>query len=129
METIGLYFRRYLTQYTGMLAYWIQRATGLLLLVYLFVHVHTIRELRMGPQAFDSALKAFHHPLFRLLEIALLGTVILHSLNGVRITVIDLGWGGTRQRKLFWAYTVGLGLVIFLAGAIPLFLYSFLKRV
>jgi succinate dehydrogenase / fumarate reductase cytochrome b subunit len=127
MKTVGLYFRKYRTQYTGMLAYFIQRATGLLMLAYLFLHIHTIRELRMGPKAFNAALADFDSPLFKLLEIALLGTVILHSLNGVRITLIDAGWGGPRQRKLFWAYTLGVGLVVFAAGAIPLFVFSVLR--
>jgi succinate dehydrogenase / fumarate reductase cytochrome b subunit len=95
-----------------------------LLLVYLFLHVHTIRELSQGEAAFDAALATFRSPLFKLLEIALFGTVILHALNGIRITLIDLGIGHQRQRRLFWVYTVGIGALIFLAGAIPLFLAS-----
>ena len=53
--------------------------------------------------------------------------MILHALNGVRITLIDLGIGHTRQRRMFWIYAVGLGALIFLAGAIPMFLNSVLK--
>ncbi|HUQ91376.1 MAG TPA: succinate dehydrogenase, cytochrome b556 subunit [Bryobacteraceae bacterium] len=112
---------------TGMAAHLIQRITGVLLLVYLFLHVRTIHELSRGPAAFDAALATFRHPLFKLLEIALLGTVILHALNGVRITLLDLGLGHTRQQQLFWALAVGVGALLFLAGAIPLFLHSVYK--
>jgi succinate dehydrogenase / fumarate reductase cytochrome b subunit len=110
-----------------MVAHVIQRVTGVLLLVYLFLHVHTIGELSQGPAAFDQALSEFKNPLFRLLEIALLGTVILHALNGIRLTLIDLGVGHERQRQLFWAWSIGLGALVFLAGGIPLFLASVLR--
>jgi len=112
---------------TSMAAHLIQRISGVLLLVYLFLHVHTIHELSAGPAAFDAALATFRHPVFKLLEIALLATVILHALNGVRITLLDLGLEHGRERRLFWALAVGLGALLFLAGAIPLFLHSVLK--
>jgi succinate dehydrogenase / fumarate reductase cytochrome b subunit len=112
---------------TSMTAHVIQRASGVLLLVYLFLHVRTIHELARGPAAFDAALATFKNPVFKLLEIALLGTVILHALNGVRITLLDLGLAQGRERRLFWALAVGLGALLFLAGAIPLLLHAVLK--
>ena len=118
---------KYLYQFAGQTAHVLQRVTGVLLLIYLFLHVRTIHELSRGPAAFDAALATFRHPMFKLLEIALFGTVILHALNGIRITLIDLGVGHERQRRLFWVYSVGLGAIIFLIGAIPLFLASVLK--
>ena len=119
--------RKYRGQFSGMTAHVLQRVTGLLLLMYLFLHVHTIRELRNGPEAFNAALATFRSPVFKLLEIALLGTVILHALNGVRITILDLGVGHDRQRRMFWVYAIGLGALLFLAGAIPLFLNAVLR--
>jgi succinate dehydrogenase / fumarate reductase cytochrome b subunit len=127
MSAIAMQARKYRGQFSGMTAHVVQRATGLLLLVYLFLHVRTIHELSKGPAAFDRAMATFHHPLFKLLEIALLGTVILHALNGIRITLVDLGVGHARERRLFWAYAVGFGALLFLAGAIPLFLDSVLR--
>jgi len=112
---------------TSMAAHVLQRITGVLLLVYLFLHVRTIHELSRGAAAFDAALLTFRHPVFKLLEIALLGTVILHALNGVRITLLDLGLWQGRERRLFWALAVGLGGLLFLAGAIPLLLHAVLK--
>jgi succinate dehydrogenase / fumarate reductase, cytochrome b subunit len=127
MSAFAVQARKYRRQFSGMTAYFVQRSTGLLLLVYLFLHVHTIRELSGGPAAFNAALARFHSPLFKLLEIALFGTVILHALNGVRITLLDLGAAQGSQRRLFWALAIGLGGVIFLAGAIPLFLNAVLR--
>lgn len=119
--------RKYRWQFSGMVAHLVQRVTGVLLLVYLFIHVHTIRQLSNGPAAFDRAVGEFSSPLFKLLEIALLGTVILHAFNGIRLTLLDLSIGHKRQRQLFWIWSVGVGTAVFLAGAIPLFLFSVLK--
>ena len=119
--------RKYRWQFSGMVAWAIQRATGILLLCYLLLHVHTVSKLSAGPAAFDEAIATFRNPFFKLLEIGLLGTVVLHAFNGIRITLIDLGVGVDNQRQLFWTLTVGLGLLVFLAGAIPMFLFGVLK--
>jgi succinate dehydrogenase/fumarate reductase cytochrome b subunit len=57
-----------------------------------------------------------------------LGTVILHALNGVRLTLFDLGVEMTRQRQWFWYFAIGVGAVLFLAGAIPMFIYGILQH-
>lgn len=125
--TASAVVRKYRWQFSGMVGYWIQRFSGLLLLVYLFLHVHTIGELSQGPAAFDQALEMFKNPLFRLLEIGLLGLVIMHAMNGIRLTLLDLGVAHQKQRQIFWWWSVGIAAVIFLAGAIPLFISSVLR--
>ncbi len=126
MNSLVLALRKYRWRYAGHLAFWIQRVTGIALLGYLIVHVHTIRDLK-NPATFDDALRTFGKPLFKLGEVALLATVILHALNGVRLTLVDMGVGLTRQRQMFWYFAVGFGLVLFLAGAIPMVIYGVLK--
>lgn len=126
MSAFSLALRKYRWRYAGHLAFWIQRLTGLALLGYLVVHVHTIRSLK-DPQSFQAALATFDAPVFKLGEIALLGTVILHALNGVRLTLVDAGVGLPRQREMFWYGVVAFGAVLFLAGAVPMFVYGFLR--
>jgi succinate dehydrogenase / fumarate reductase cytochrome b subunit len=121
------FFRKYGGSFSGMTAHVIQRVTGVALLAYLFLHVHTIATLSEGPAAFNHALSQFANPFFRLMEIALLGAVILHALNGIRLTLIDLGVGRQRERDLFWAWALGLGAALFLAGGIPIFLTAVLR--
>lgn len=119
--------RKYKWKYAGYLAYYLQRITGLGLLFYLFLHVHTIHELR-DPKSFDKALANFRSPIFKLGEIALLLTVILHALNGIRLTLVDMGVGLTRQRAIFWYFAIGVGILIFIAGAIPMFMHGVLHK-
>lgn len=119
--------RKYRWQLSGMVAWTIQRVTGILLLFYLFLHVDTVAKLSQGPAAFNRAMATFGSPFFKFLEIGLWGLVVLHALNGIRITVVDLGIAIGKQRQMFWIITVGLGALVFLAGAIPMFLFSVLR--
>ena len=114
-------------QFTGQFAHMLQRATGVMLLGYLLLHVKTIQSLKAGPEAFNNALATFKSPLFKLAEIALLGVVVLHAFNGIRVTLLDLGYAQHRQRQLFWIWSVAVAAIVFLAGAIPLFLSGVLK--
>ena len=125
--TLTLATRKYLWRYVGNVAFWIQRLTGLGLVFYLILHVHTIHDLQ-DPKKFDSALELFGRPLFKLAEIGLLATVILHALNGIRLTMVDMGVQLTRQRQWFWYFAIGVGAVLFLAGAIPMFIYGILRH-
>lgn len=118
--------RKYRWKYAGMLGFWIQRFTGVALLVYLFLHVQTIHTLN-NPQDFQTALDTFGRPLFKLGEIGLLLGVILHALNGIRITLVDAGYGISKQRQMFWYFAMGVGAVLFIAGALPIVIFTMLK--
>ena len=126
-SAISLTLRKYSWRYAGNVAFWIQRVTGVALVAYLILHVHTIRDLK-NPATFDKALATFSTPLFKLGEIALLATVILHALNGIRLTMVDMGVGLSKQRQSFWYFAIGVGAVIFLAGAVPMFIYGILHK-
>jgi succinate dehydrogenase / fumarate reductase cytochrome b subunit len=120
--------RNYTGQLVGMTAWVLQRVTGILLLFYLFLHVETIHQLSAGPAAFNRQMAVYSTPFFKLLEIGLLATVILHALNGIRLTVLDLGYGHRQQKKLFWSLVVVAGAALFIAGAVPIFVFSVLGR-
>jgi len=126
-SAISLTIRKYGWRYAGNVAFWVQRLTGLALVAYLILHVHTIRDLK-NPETFDAALKTFSTPLFKLGEIGLLATVILHALNGIRLTMVDMGVGLSKQRQTFWWFAIGVGAVIFLAGAVPMFVYGIINH-
>src|SRR3954469_17353544 len=105
-NSLTLATRKYAWEYVGNVAFWIQRLTGVALVGYLILHVHTIYDLQ-HPETFDAALKLFSTPVFKLGEIALLATVILHALNGIRLTMVDMGVGLNQQRRMFWYFAIG----------------------
>lgn len=100
---------------TGMLAWIFHRISGIALAFYLPLHIYATSSLQ-DPEQFDKVMAFLNLPIFKLAEIALLGAVIYHSLNGIRILIIDW-FGGTRAHaKWFWGL-MALGAVLFIAGS------------
>ena len=42
-----------------------------------------------GPEAYDKVIAAYENPFVRLLELGLVAAVLYHSINGIKITLID----------------------------------------
>jgi hypothetical protein len=42
--------------------------------------------------------------------------------------MVDMGVELTRQRQWFWYFAIGVGAVLFLAGAIPMFIWGILRH-
>ncbi|MGD0574890.1 MAG: succinate dehydrogenase, cytochrome b556 subunit [Anaerolineales bacterium] len=102
----------------GRLAFMLHRLTGLALVLYLSLHLAVLSRLRAGPGAWDSFVHLVSTPLFLSLDVLLLGAVLLHGLNGLRLTLLGLGQGGGWQRKLFWmSLGIGLGLTCLVGSA------------
>lgn len=86
----------------GMLAWAMHRVTGIALTLYIFAHLYILSSLR-DPARFASMMELTHSPIVKLFEVALLGTVAAHTLNGVRLTAVDLGMPGRLHKPVFWA--------------------------
>jgi len=104
---------------TGMWAYVLQRVSGIALGLYICMHVYVTHLLVRGPGAFDRAMAVLANPFFKLGEVALLAAVLFHGLNGVRLLVVDTGWGVKRHKPLFWGMAAAF-VVLLVAGGIPL---------
>lgn len=99
----------------GTLAYLLHRVTGLLLTLYLFIHIGAMSMARLQGQSFQDLMTTFRQPLFLLVDWVILVGVLVHGLNGVRIVLFDLGFGLRRQRTLFWGF-MAVAAVVALAG-------------
>jgi len=86
----------------GMYAFWIHRITGVAVTLFLFLHIWTLSSVFRGKDAYDHAISKFDTRVGYVFQYALLLAVVVHLLNGIRITVADF-WGLTRsQKKLLW---------------------------
>lgn len=100
----------------GMAAWFLHRLSGLALIFYLCLHIYVIHNLAYGEKRFNETMQFLGSPLFKLLEIGLLGVILYHAFNGLRIIIIDF-WGGTRiQKKLFLIF-MAVAVALFVAGA------------
>jgi succinate dehydrogenase / fumarate reductase, cytochrome b subunit len=104
---------------TGGISWILHRVTGVGITVYLLIHILTVSNLLKGETAFNKAMETVQQPIFILGEIALLGAIVFHALNGIRILIIDFGKGSLYQKKLFWIFMV-LAAIIFVIGTLPI---------
>ena len=96
-----------MTVYRGGIGQWswaLHRLTGIGVLVFLCLHILDTALIVLGPEHYDRIIAIYRHPVFRLMEVGLFASVLYHSLNGVRITLIDVWVDLTRyHRSLFLA--------------------------
>lgn len=67
-----------------------QRITGLLLLMYLLLHLWTLSSALGGAESFNLSMEGLDHPLIKTLEVLLLCMVFFHCLNGARLILVNL---------------------------------------
>jgi succinate dehydrogenase cytochrome b subunit len=93
---------------TGMWAWMLHRITGLGLVFYILLHTILMSvSLLSGKESFDATLSVLMgHPVFELLDTLLLGAVLYHGFNGIRILLFDVGIGisNNSQKRLFWIF-------------------------
>jgi succinate dehydrogenase / fumarate reductase cytochrome b subunit len=102
----------------GSIAWLVHRVTGIALTIYLIAHLYVLSHLK-DPEEFESLMRMSSHPMVKLGELGLLGLVAAHTLNGLRLTLIDLGAPTRAQKPLFWtAAAVAGGFVLYGARVI-----------
>jgi len=74
----------------GQWSWMLHRITGVAVILFLFAHVVDTALIGWGPDAYNRVMKAYANPLVHLLELGLVISVLYHSLNGLKITLIDL---------------------------------------
>jgi succinate dehydrogenase / fumarate reductase cytochrome b subunit len=73
----------------GTFSWFLHRISGLMLLVYLFMHMWVLGSANSGPEVFNQRLGMVQSPLFHFLEIGLILVIFYHMVNGLTITVMD----------------------------------------
>jgi succinate dehydrogenase / fumarate reductase cytochrome b subunit len=91
----------------GMWTWLLHRVTGLGILLFLVIHVVDTALVIYWPEMYDSALRIYKNPFFRVSEVGIFFAVLFHAANGLRIIVQDF-WPSTmlRQRQMAWAAAV-----------------------
>ncbi len=101
----------------GMWSWVAHRITGVLIFFFLFAHVLDTALVRVSPDAYDRVIDTYKTPIVNLMELGLVGAVLYHSLNGLRIMTIDFWEKGPRyQKQMTWAIVVVFLLVMIPGG-------------
>jgi succinate dehydrogenase / fumarate reductase cytochrome b subunit len=91
------------------------RITGVLIFFFLFAHVLDTALVRVSPEAYNDIMHTYKNPIVGLLEIGLVGAVVFHAFNGLRVVLIDFWSKGPRYQKQL-SYGV---VVIFVVLMVP----------
>jgi succinate dehydrogenase / fumarate reductase cytochrome b subunit len=91
----------------GMWTWVLHRITGVGVFFFLLVHVLDTALVRVSPEAYDLVIATYKTPIVNLLEVGLVGAVLYHALNGLRVILVDFWSRGPRyQRQMTWGIAI-----------------------
>jgi succinate dehydrogenase / fumarate reductase cytochrome b subunit len=100
------------------------RITGVLTFFFLFAHVLDTALVRVSPNAYDKVVSLYKNPLVNLMELGLVGAVLYHALNGLRVMLVDFWAKGPRFQKLMLWVIVGVWVVVMIPSAYFMLQYN-----
>ena len=100
----------------GMWSWVAHRVTGVLIFFFLFAHVLDTALVRVSPDSYNRIMETYKTPLVNLMEVGLVGAVLFHALNGIRVVLIDFWAKGTRYQKQMTFAVVGLTTLVMVPG-------------
>ncbi|RJQ79227.1 succinate dehydrogenase, cytochrome b556 subunit [Pseudonocardiaceae bacterium YIM PH 21723] len=101
----------------GMWSWVAHRITGVATFFFLFAHVLDTALVRVSPNIYDETIATYKNPLVNLMEIGLVGAVLYHALNGIRVMLVDFWSKGPKyQRVMLWA-TLAIWFAVMVPGA------------
>jgi succinate dehydrogenase / fumarate reductase cytochrome b subunit len=86
----------------GTWSWLLHRITGLILVLYTFMHFFALSSSLGGASTFNAWLSNLQTTLTHLLEIGLVAVVAFHLLNGLRITIADFFFLTKPHKTIFW---------------------------
>ena len=86
------------------LSYWLQRLTGVFLLVYFVGHIYETSSVTGGPDAWNAMLRFTGTSWGHIFLILVIGTSTYHSANGIRLIFTESGRGLGRPGRPDYPY-------------------------
>jgi succinate dehydrogenase / fumarate reductase cytochrome b subunit len=101
-----------------------QRITGVAVFFFLYVHVLDTALVRVSPEAYDLVIATYKTPIVNLMEVGLVGAVLYHALNGLRVILVDFWSKGPRlQRQMLWGIIV-VWVVVMIPGTYYMMIHT-----
>lgn len=92
------------------------RITGILVIAFLFGHIVDTFSIGFGPHLYNETISLYKQWWFKPIEVALVGAVIFHAFNGLRIILFDF-WPNLALKQKAFAYVEFLLVVATFAPA------------
>lgn len=101
----------------GIKVWLVHRIAGVGLLIYLLSHIATMgTAMFLGDTAFKRTFDVlFHNPVFIFFDMLVLAGLVFHSLNGIRLIVMEMGYFVVkRKQKGLLTVTLAMILILFI---------------
>ena len=99
---------------SGQWAFVLHRITGFLVFMFLLLHIVDVSLINVDEDLYNEVHELYGNVLLRLFEVGLLFALLFHSLNGIRIVMLDFFPGMVGQERkltsvvLFLTFAAGL---------------------
>lgn len=97
------------TSYKGKAGQWafmLHRITGFLIFLFILLHIVDVAMINF-PTTYNAIHRLYGNVFLRLFEVGLLFSLLFHSLNGLRVSMLDFFPGAVRnERLLFISVTI-----------------------
>lgn len=90
----------------GQWAFTLHRLSGLAILAYLLLHVFSIGSFIFGERFYMVIHETYDLWPFRVGLIGVVGAVVYHAFNGLRIIVMDFTSFGVRYQRHMWYFVL-----------------------
>jgi succinate dehydrogenase hydrophobic anchor subunit len=97
-----------------------QRATAVLVIITIIVHLVLTHYIGIGKLSFDNIASRLGNAAVFINDVVLLLAVVFHGLNGLRMVVLDYGLRSAGSRKAFGValWLVGIAAAVYGVWAI-----------
>jgi succinate dehydrogenase / fumarate reductase cytochrome b subunit len=83
----------------GMWSWVAHRITGIAIFFFLYVHILDTALVTVSPEAYNVVIETYKNPVVGLMEVGLVGAVLFHAFNGLRIVLVDFWARGPRVQR------------------------------
>ncbi|MCC7022713.1 MAG: succinate dehydrogenase, cytochrome b556 subunit [Thermomicrobiales bacterium] len=101
----------------GQYAWILHRAAGIGILFFLLVHIIDISLIGLGKDLYDASVAFYAQAPLIPMEIMLVGAVVYHALNGIRVMMIDFTGQAYRREKVSFAVVLVLTVLLTIPSA------------
>ena len=101
----------------GMCSWVLPRIPGIAIYFFLLVHILDTALIRVSPEAYNIVMQSYKNPVMGVGELALVGAVGFHALNGLRIILVDFWKIGTRYHRAMFYGVLGVWAVLMIGFA------------
>lgn len=93
------------------------RISGVLVFLFLLLHIVDVSLVNLSASVYDEVHQLYGNIVLRVFEVGLLLALVFHSLNGLRIVVLDFFPGAVRQERRLLSAVVVVTLAVGIPGA------------